>query len=81
MSGVILGRLQAWALAALAVLLAIVGAYSAGARKARDAERAKTAAKALNAARARHDTEADIDSTVRSPGAAAERLRDRWSRD
>lgn len=76
-----IGRLHSWALVALAVLLALFGAYATGARKARDAERAKTAAKAIQAARARHDTEAEIDRAVRAPGAAAEQLRDKWSRD
>lgn len=77
----VLLRLQAWALLALGVLAALAGAYSVGARKAAEAERAKINAKAAQAAKVRHDVENEVARDTRGAGAAADRLRDDWSRD
>lgn len=71
----IAGRLVAWGTIAVAVLAALALVRKSG----RDAERAERGADTLRDVEKAKDVERKID---RLPdGAAAERLRDKWSRD
>ncbi|WP_074983723.1 hypothetical protein [Pseudomonas citronellolis] len=73
------GRIQAALLTLMAVVLVLFGAYALGGRAARKATEQKTQRRTIEAARERSDVEMRVD---RQPdGAAAERLRNEWSRD
>lgn len=84
------GKVQGWALMALAVAAVLVGAYAAGGRSARraaDVDRLNREAAGEKAARkaqerARSDRNA-IDHAIRNlpVGGSAERLRREWNRD
>lgn len=84
------GRLQGWLFTAFAVAAVLVGAYGMGSRAARrsaEIERAEHLAAAERAARTAQErargVRDGIDANVRRlpAGGAAERLRERWSRD
>lgn len=78
----IMRRLQSWALSALAVLLVLVGAYSAGSRSARSAakrdQEIDDAKRAMAVAEQLREVQREIDS--KPPGAAADELRSDWMR-
>lgn len=85
----ILGRLQALLLTALAVFLVLVGAYATGGAKARaaarlEAEKLRRASEtaASEARRTSAETRHAIEEAIRAdPSSATERLRRDWTRD
>lgn len=71
----IAGKLLAWG----TIIVAVLGALALVRKSGRDAERAERGADTLRDVEKAKDVERKIDALP--DGAAAERLRDKWSRD